>query len=54
LLLGKGERKQNGAENKTNLANALEAIIGAIYLDSDMDHVRRFIMDKIYTMDFNF
>ncbi|MEM0492686.1 MAG: ribonuclease III domain-containing protein [Candidatus Thermoplasmatota archaeon] len=54
LLLGKGEKKQNGSENKTNLANALEAIIGAIYLDSDMDHVKKFIMEKLYTTKFNF
>jgi ribonuclease-3 len=49
LLLGKGEVKQNGANNPTNLANALEALIGAIYLDSDIDNARRFILEKIYT-----
>ncbi|MFH1102032.1 MAG: ribonuclease III domain-containing protein [Methanobacteriota archaeon] len=47
LLLGRGETKQNGATNRTNLANALEAIIGVIYLDSDMDTVRAFITEKI-------
>ena len=54
LLLGKGEIKQNGQENQTNLANALEAIIGAVYLDSDLDGVRRFILDKIFTKEFQF
>jgi ribonuclease-3 len=42
LQLGKGELKQNGAKNRTNLANCLEALIGAIYLDSDIKTVRAF------------
>lgn len=54
LLLGKGELKQQGAKNRTNLANALEALIGAIYLDSDLDTVRGFIFKKIYTKEFKF
>ena len=54
LLLGKGEIKQNGAENRTNLANALEALIGAIYLDSDLNDVREFILEKIFTEKFQF
>ncbi|PNX47825.1 MAG: hypothetical protein BV459_03645 [Thermoplasmata archaeon M11B2D] len=54
LLLGKGESKQEGAKNRTNLANALEALIGAIYLDSDLKTVRSFIFEKIYTKDFLF
>ena len=54
LLLGKGEIKQNGSQNPTNLANALEALIGAIYLDSDMNCTRRFILDKIFTKEFQF
>ncbi len=52
LLLGKGELKQEGAKNRTNLANALEALIGAIYLDSDLDTVRGFIFKKIYTKEY--
>jgi len=54
LLLGKGEIKQNGSSNRTNLANLLEALIGAIYLDSDMKSVREFILDKIFTKEFQF
>jgi ribonuclease-3 len=54
LLLGKGELKQEGAKNRTNLANALEALIGAIYLDSDLDTTRGFIFKKIYTKEFHF
>ena len=54
LLFGKGEIKQNGSQNPTNLANTLEALIGAIYLDSDMNCVRKFILDKIFTKKFQF
>jgi ribonuclease-3 len=54
LLLGKGEAKQQGDKNRSNLANALEALIGAIYLDSDMETVRAFILEKIYTKQYQF
>ena len=54
ILLGKGEVKQNGSSNHTNLANALEALIAAIYLDSDINCVRKFILDKIFTKEFQF
>jgi ribonuclease-3 len=49
LLLGRGESKQKGEQNRTNLANTLEAIIGAMYLDSDLDTVRVFIVQNICT-----
>ena len=45
LLFGKGEMKQDGYKNPTNVANALEALIGAVYLDSDMSTVRNFIIN---------
>ena len=48
LLLGKGEKKQNGHRTPSNLANALEALIGAVYLDSDLETVRRFILNNLY------
>ena len=48
ILLGKGEKKQLGEKNPTNLANALEALIGAIYLDSDLNKVRKIILEKIF------
>jgi len=54
LLLGKGEKKQNGNRNPTNLANALEALIGATYLDSDIDNVRKFILNNLFSKDFQF
>lgn len=48
LLLGKGELKQNGEMNATNLSNAFEAIIAAIYLDSDINTIRTFILTTIF------
>ena len=48
ILLGKGEKKQNGYKNPTNLANALEALIGAVYLDSDITTVRTFILNNLF------
>ena len=48
LNLGKGETMQNGAKNPTNLANALEALIGAIYLDSNLKTVKKFIKEIIF------
>jgi len=54
LLLGKGEMKQNGAGNPTNLANTLEALIGAIYLDSDIENVRKFILSNVFNENYQF
>ena len=54
MFLGKGELKQSGSENPKTLANCLEAIIGAIYLDSDLSKVRAFIVNKLYSREFEF
>ena len=43
ILLGKGEEKQEGRKNISNLANLLEAIIGAVYLDGGYDKAKLFI-----------
>jgi ribonuclease-3 len=48
LYLGRGENMQNGARNPTNLANTLEALVGAIYLDSDIKTVWKFIKCNIF------
>jgi len=37
LLLGKGEIQSNGREKKSILANTVEAVIAAVYLDSGFD-----------------
>lgn len=43
LLLGCGERSRDGKYPASILANALEALIGAIYLDGGLEPVHRFI-----------
>ncbi|MCX7886018.1 MAG: ribonuclease III [Verrucomicrobiae bacterium] len=43
LLLGKGEEANGGRDRLSNLADAYEALIGAIYLDGGIRAVRRFI-----------
>lgn len=44
LRLGSGELKSGGYRRDSILADAVEAIIGAIYLDSDMETARGFIL----------
>lgn len=44
LLLGNGEKKNGGSDKPTTLENAFEALLGAIYLDTErtLDTVRSF------------
>lgn len=44
LRLGSGELKSGGFRRESILADALESLIGAIYLDSDLENVRGFIL----------
>lgn len=44
IQLSKGEINLGGKTNKRNLENALEALIGAIYCDSNYDFAKQFIM----------
>jgi len=43
LRLSSGEENLGGKTNKRNLENALEALVGAIYLDSDYEEAKKFI-----------
>jgi len=43
LLLGKGEEASGGRKHASNLLCALEAIIGALYLDGDLKASAKFI-----------
>ncbi len=47
LLMSKGEAKDTGRARQYLLANALEAIIGAIYLDQGYDLARDFILKNV-------
>ena len=44
LILGPGELKSGGGERKSILSCAMEAIIGAIYLDSGFEPVKQCVM----------
>ncbi len=44
ILLGRGEQLANGGNRKAILADTLEALIGAYYLDSGLDKIRDFIL----------
>lgn len=46
LLMGRGEESSGGRERASTLADAFEALIGAIYLDSDLETARKFILDQ--------
>lgn len=43
LLLGKGEEASGGRHRQSNLADAFEALLGALYLDGGMRAARKFI-----------
>jgi ribonuclease-3 len=47
LLLGRGEEMSGGREKKALLANAMEALIAALYLDGGIEPSRRFIMHHV-------
>jgi ribonuclease-3 len=46
LIVGRGEDSSGGRERNSTLADAFEALVGAIYLDSDLATVRRFILEQ--------
>ena len=45
LLLGKGEEHTGGRQKKAILADCVEAVIGAYYLDSGYNAAKKFILD---------
>lgn len=44
LMMGRGEEACGGRERISTLADAFEALVGAIYLDTDLATVRRFLL----------
>ncbi|SRR5258708_4504584 len=49
IFLSKGERITKGDGNNSLLADTVEAIIGAIYIDGGIDKARKFIQDNLLT-----
>lgn len=47
MRLGRGEERTGGRERVSILADMVEAVIAAIYLDSDIDEARLFIMENV-------
>jgi ribonuclease-3 len=47
LLLGRGEELSGGRQRAGNLANAMEALVGALYLDQGLAKARRFILRQL-------
>ena len=48
LLLSRGEAKDIGRARQIILANAFEALIGAIYLDGGYDDAKKFIASQLF------
>jgi ribonuclease-3 len=44
IFLGKGEIVTGGRQRKSNLANAFEALIGAVFLDSNFETTRKVVL----------
>ena len=47
LLIGRGEKTQGGARKKAIQADAMEAVIAAIYLDKGIEEARNFVLSFI-------
>lgn len=47
LLMGKGERLGGGAERASNLADAWEALVGALYLELGIEAIEEFIIEYL-------
>lgn len=51
VLLGEGEMRSGGSERPSILANTLEAIIGAVFVDAGFDAARS-VIERIYAEEF--
>ena len=49
LLMSRGEAKDTGRARHFLIANAVEAVIGALYLDQGYDAAKSFIEDRVLT-----
>lgn len=46
LLMGRGEESSGGRARASTLADAFEALIGAVYLDGGLEQTRKFILTQ--------
>jgi ribonuclease-3 len=46
ILMGRGEESSGGRERTSTLADAFEALIGALYLDGGLDVAKEFILTQ--------
>ena len=44
LMLSKGEEESKGRQNESLLANSVEAFLGALFLDQDLEAIKQFIL----------
>ncbi len=47
MRLGRGEERSGGRQRTSVLADMVEAIIAALYLDAGMEEARRFVLEKV-------
>jgi ribonuclease-3 len=47
LLLGVGEERTGGRDKESNLSNAMEALFGAVYLDSGFENAQEFVLTRM-------
>ncbi len=47
LVMGRGEFESGGPDRLTNLANAFEALAGAVFLDRGYDGCERILLDRL-------
>src|SRR5689334_20027171 len=48
LYMSKGEEASGGRQNASLLANTVEALLGALYLDQGMEVVEAFLIEHLY------
>lgn len=47
LLFGQGEEANGGRTKASNLANAMEALVGALYLDQGLSKAKKFVLKQL-------
>ena len=50
LIIDHSERSTGGSEKRSLIANVVEAVIGAIYMDAGLEKVRKFILKQWKTL----